>query len=230
MKSTLFWKLFGLQMLGTCMLLGGALGVMRFYTVSSFTTYIEAQDQLRLQEAAQRISMAATRNGDLVSAAISVVGEPHVPRRAQPDEPGPPPRGDGQDDRPFREDGQRMGPPHPRPPPPRNDDGMNEGPPPRQQPMHYMPAASDPVLQKVSLSQAAQDNPPPLSADDRPARRPAALQGRASPRRPIQVRDLQGNIVAGDMRPFPPGGEFSAPILINDRIIGYAASPRATPT
>lgn len=129
MRSPLFWKLFGLQLLAAAVLIGSALGVMRYYTALNFTEFIASQDRERLQGIAADFARVYASSGSLETAAQQVLQGPPRMRRPGPPMDGadngpPPPPQDGSGPPPgqgFRE-GPPEGPPlgQQRPPPPNN--------------------------------------------------------------------------------------------------------------
>lgn len=107
MRSRLFWKLLGIQLLAFGLLLSGALAVMRWNTAHNFSAYLDATRRGNIKADADRIAHAYERLHDLTAAANSIPrigGEPPRPRefsgRPGPDfqppdgPPGPPPEED----------------------------------------------------------------------------------------------------------------------------------------
>ncbi|HZP11657.1 MAG TPA: ATP-binding protein [Nevskiaceae bacterium] len=96
---SLFWKLFGLQLLAAAVLIASALVVMRYYTAYNFTAFIEAQERERMSNVAGDVAHAYAREGDLGRAASQVL-------RARPGPPvddydrRPPPRDPEESDEP----------------------------------------------------------------------------------------------------------------------------------
>jgi len=106
MRTTLFWKLFGLQLAVAAALVGSALLVMRAQTALSFSAYVEASERQRLHEAAAQFARSYLDQGRDLAAAVDAM---HAYLGDGPPRPrfGPPPGPEG-----WR-------PPHPpRPPPP----------------------------------------------------------------------------------------------------------------
>ncbi|MES0872960.1 ATP-binding protein [Sinimarinibacterium thermocellulolyticum] len=66
---SLFWKLFGVQVLSAATLVAGVLLLMRHQTATSFAAYVEARERQRLEEVAERIAEQYVQTGDLAVAA-----------------------------------------------------------------------------------------------------------------------------------------------------------------
>ncbi|HUP92743.1 MAG TPA: ATP-binding protein [Solimonas sp.] len=131
MRSTLFWKLFALQLTAMAVLIAGALALMRLQTVQSFSAYLESREQARLEETAVRAARGYAESGNLFDAAREILPprEGRPPRPPRPRGPRPPedferPPHDGPQDRNAPDDG---GDGSDRPPPP-EDRPQAEGP------------------------------------------------------------------------------------------------------
>jgi two-component system sensor histidine kinase BaeS len=92
MRSRLFWKLFGLQLLAAAVLLGSALLVVRAYTAYNFSMYMESVERTRLHELAERIAQRYVVSHDLAQAADSLRPQGPLPEQAidAPDDRAPP--------------------------------------------------------------------------------------------------------------------------------------------
>lgn len=89
---SLFWKLFGLQLLGAAVLIASALVVMRSYTAYNFTAFIEAQERERMSNVAADVARAYSREHDLAQAASQVLHARPEPPPVDDYDRRPPPR------------------------------------------------------------------------------------------------------------------------------------------
>lgn len=119
MRSRLFWKLLGVQLLAFGLLLTGALAVMRWNTAHNFSAYLDATRRGNLKTDADRIAHAYERLHDLTEAANT------LPRIS-----GDPPRTRER----FRDDGPDRPPPEGPSAPPGQPDEGTPGPPPVEPP------------------------------------------------------------------------------------------------
>ena len=83
MRSRLFWKLFGIQLLAFGLLMTGALAVMRWNTVHNFSNYLDATRRGTLKADAYRVARAYEKLHDLTAAANDTLPQ----LRAQSDRP-----------------------------------------------------------------------------------------------------------------------------------------------